>query len=338
VEHKARSIHSHETAANWRRPTGRNAASPLATEKIKGFAGPSGDRGRYMQRMFITVALTAFLLFMLPAVVLAQVQPPEVPAPPEVQNILAWLTQEPPNYKAGILFGVLGLIGGLTTSYYLVGNVLPGTAGKKDIDQRDRELEEMQKRLEVYRGLLDAMTQTPPVQNPPAPPVSEARIHLYGELENALRDDLLEARRDLDREKRKQYLMALPLYAVLGAAAAMFFATDLLQALVIGAAGPAVIGSRGLKTNASDLNAEVAHLTAENAESKATTETVLRQEIRPAIQSMQQILATMLANQDAELGAQAQRPPELSPKITSLKDHTTQVQSGVDKIQQSLGL
>lgn len=173
------------------------------------------------------------------------------------------------------------------------------------------------------------MTQTPPVQNPPVPPVSEARIQLFGELENSQRDDFLEARRNLDRQKRKQYFMALPLYTVLGAAAAMFFATDLLQALVFGAAGPAIIGSRGLKTNSSDLNAALAEQTEQNAEFKATTETVLRQEIRPAIQSMQQILTTMVTNPDAELGAAQHRPRRLSSNISSLRDHTTQVGSGV---------
>ncbi len=281
--------------------------------------------------VFAVVILAVALSFvMTPMLALAQdsgaggtTEPePEVPTPPEVQNIFAWATQDPVNWRAGILFGVLGLGGALATSFFLIGSVMPGTAGKKLIDERDLQIEEMQKRLALYSELTDHLTvrgQDPPADN--------EKIELYARLEDGLRDDLRDERRDLSREKLKQYGLALPLYGLVGAIVSLAFAQDLLQAFLFGAGWPAVAASRGLRTDLNTSNIARAELNKDVIATKA--------EIEPKLVQLDKSIAT-IADRLQGVGVQDEEAAgardELRDWLSILRNHVDEVQDNVTMI------
>jgi hypothetical protein len=152
-----------------------------------------------MQRIFIMILLTAFLLFMLPAVAWAQGETPQVP----IGDLFTWYTQDPPNYKNGILFLVLGAIGALATMYAAVGGVLPGTAGKDELDKQQRNLDVARQLENTYQQEVEALNKKPDLT-----PADENRLNRYREdVKDARgRADELEVR--LNREKWKQFFIA----------------------------------------------------------------------------------------------------------------------------------
>jgi hypothetical protein len=152
-----------------------------------------------MQRIFIMILLTAFLLFMLPAVAWAQGETPQVP----IGDLFTWYTQDPPNYKNGILFLVLGAIGALATMYAAVGGVLPGTAGKDELDKQQRNLDVARQLGNTYQQEVEALNKKPDLT-----PADENRLNRYREdVKDARgRADELEVR--LNREKWKQFFIA----------------------------------------------------------------------------------------------------------------------------------
>ena len=162
----------------------------------------------------------------------------------DLVNLFAWYTAEPRDWNTGILFAVLGFFGALATAYGLIGGIFPGTAGKSRI-------EDATKRLEELRGLLDGWYKSPLASSDPK---TDPRIE-------QLRQDLESQERTLTKERWRQFAIAAPLYALLGAFFASALAQDLLQAVVVGAGWTTVLGTLGLKKDYEEAEQQSAELT-----------------------------------------------------------------------------
>jgi len=221
-----------------------------------------------MQRIFIMILLTAFLLFMLPAVAWAQGETPQVP----IGDLFTWYTQDPPNYKNGILFLVLGAIGALATMYAAVGGVLPGTAGKDELDKQQRNLDVARQLENTYQQEVEALNKKPDLTS-----ADENRLNRYREdVKDARgRADELEVR--LNREKWKQFFIACVFYLPLGGGFATALAQDLIQALIIGAGWPTVWGSYQLTKQVTSMNKEIAETQQNNTVLKRDLELAQRE-------------------------------------------------------------
>jgi hypothetical protein len=71
------------------------------------------------------------------------------------------------------------------------------------MDRRNLELVDLEQRLEMYSRLFDTQAQ-----NEERPPDVENKVGVHSKIENDLANRLSQERRDLNREKRNQYLTA----------------------------------------------------------------------------------------------------------------------------------
>lgn len=174
-------------------------------------------------------------------------------APPDLANPLSWVVKERPiNWEKGILLTVLGLVGAMVTTFGLIGGAVPGTAGQAKIDLDTQRLERWSERLETL------VQETPP---------SPEAIRAVEQSVNNLRDDL-------GAERWRQFAIASFLYLFLGATFAAIFASDLLQALLIGAGWTGIAGSLGLKRDYAERKAVKDEAIRENLQKATNDKTV----------------------------------------------------------------
>jgi hypothetical protein len=173
-----------------------------------------------MQRTLYLIAWVVILSLSASTIAVAQDSKPV-----EVGSFFSWATSNPPAWKTGLFYALLGVVGALVTIYTLVGGAIPGTAGAAGIEAGLRRVEEREKILdELVRG----------------PNRDAGQIKAIEDVTNNLRDDVI-------ADRTRQFKLAGLLYAVLGAFFATLLAENLLQALVIGAGWTAYLGALGLK-------------------------------------------------------------------------------------------
>jgi hypothetical protein len=177
-----------------------------------------------MRRLFTVGILMACTSLLMANIAFAQGAEP-TPEPIKVTELLTWARTTPPDWGRGALFAGLGLVGALVTVFGLIGGAVPGTAGQAKIDADTARLERLSEQLEKL------ITTSRP---------DAAAIGAVESAVNNLRDDLR-------AERWRQFGIAAVFYAVLGAAVSTLLATDLLQALVIGAGWTSFLGALGLK-------------------------------------------------------------------------------------------
>jgi hypothetical protein len=220
------------------------------------------------------------------------------PAPPgtwpEAANILAWLNQDPVGWRAGLLFFLGGLTGAAATAFGAVGGLIPGTAGKEEVDRLTRELVATTKRKETYQTEYDQ------VRNDPNAADSKAAAFREDVKREQEREERLSS--TLSSAKLAQYARAMPFYLLLGGAFATALAQDVVQALAIGAGWPTLWAAFQLKPEFKSLNEANAVVTSEkqlvernNAtlqeQNAALTEKEAKvEQAAPALKEMQTIL------------------------------------------------
>lgn len=142
-----------------------------------------------------------------------------------VENLFAWARSNPVNWAQGFIFAALGLVGGLITIFTLIGGAIPGTVGQVQIEATQEQLDRLSQKLE---NLVNSKS------------VDAGAINAVEQVVNNLRDDLR-------AERWRQFFIAAVLYALLAAFFATALATNLIQAIVIGAGWTGFLGSLGLK-------------------------------------------------------------------------------------------
>lgn len=159
----------------------------------------------------------ASLALLVPAVALAADGDPV-----EVASIATWFPAG--NYLLGATLALFGAVGAIFTAFTLVGGVVPGTAGKAQLD-KDKEL-------------LDRLTAN-----------METSLKSGAAGAADLRQAVNDLRDDYNSERNRQYFLGALLYIFLGAFFSALLAKDILQALAFGAGWTGVIGSLGLKND-----------------------------------------------------------------------------------------
>jgi bisphosphoglycerate-dependent phosphoglycerate mutase len=233
--------------------------------------------------------------------------PPEVPQPwPEAANILAWLNQEPVAWRAGLIFFLGGLTGAAATAFGAVGGLIPGTAGKEEVDRLTRERVAATKRKETYQTEYDQVRNDPNATDAKKAAFA-ADVQRAQDTEQIILDKL-------NKAKHAQYWQALPFYLPLGGVFATALAQDVLQALAIGAGWPTVWAAFQLKPEFKDLNQANAEVTGEkeivernNAtlqeQNAALTQKVAKvEQIEPEVREMQTILTAAVDDPVSAVG------------------------------------
>lgn len=238
----------------------------------------------------------------------ASFQMPPLPQTwPEAAHILAWLNEEPVSWRAGLLFFLGGLTGAAATAFGAVGGLIPGTAGKEEVDRLNRELVATTKRKETYQTEYDQVRNDP---NAADSKVAAFREDVKREQE---REERISS--TLSKAKLAQYGRALPFYLLLGGVFATALAQDVVQALAIGAGWPTLWAAAQLRPEFKSLNEANAVVTSEKdlvardntnlkGQNAALAEKVAQAEqAAPAVKEMQTILNPAVDDPAGAVGA-----------------------------------
>jgi hypothetical protein len=246
---------------------------------------------------------------------------PPVTDPSIVIAPFAWFFQDPRNYAAGILFLVVGAAGALATTFFAVGDVMPGTAGAEQFRLRAQNIATAEQLAKKYLARAEELREDPTA--------TEEKINWYTEQSERQQRSAGEQQTQLDNERRRQFSTAYPIFVGLGGVFATMLAQDVTQALIIGAAWPTVYGSYKLKQQVQSATANNATLQ-QQVQSATTAHTALKQEVaqtQPALQEMQRILTPIVNDPQNMLGNRT--PDEISPSMNNLKELTEQVEYNI---------
>lgn len=144
------------------------------------------------------------------------------------------------NWAEGLAFVALGIAGALVTIYLFLGEFLPSMGGKAEYEALLIEVEDLSKRRDAQIALREAQTRDEMTLS--AEQLAEAD-RLTKELGN-----IIEAKEKNAARLRGEILrVGFPLYVCLGGIFAVLFATNALQALLIGFGWTALADRIGLK-------------------------------------------------------------------------------------------
>jgi Trk-type K+ transport system membrane component len=178
-----------------------------------------------MKKFLLILVLIFFFASLEIIVVSAQETQPQRQEEFNITNVLTWLSSDPPNFILGVVYAGLGFTGAIIAIFFMVGGVIPGTAGQARIDA---DLH----RLDLYKERLIELIH----QNPP----DTAAIDSIGNRKDKMSSRLL-------KDKMLQFLIAGTLYVIAGSLLAAIFAQDFIQAIAIGLGWTSFMGIFGLK-------------------------------------------------------------------------------------------
>jgi len=156
--------------------------------------------------------------------------------------IFPWVTSGgfEENWLEGLALAALGLVGALVLLFVFLGEFLPSMGGKADYVARKAELDELVKQRTVQFALRESYVRGDESTTPEREAASAA---LTDDLEVAIQHK----QEELTHERNRLLTIGMPIYVVLGAAFAVLFAANALQALLIGFGWTAVAERLGLK-------------------------------------------------------------------------------------------
>ncbi|HEX2295462.1 MAG TPA: hypothetical protein VHN37_09155 [Actinomycetota bacterium] len=150
------------------------------------------------------------------------------------------------NWREGLLYAVLGLIGALVTAFFYANEFLPSVGGTAEygevavsVAERQERLDQLRKKREEFAFGGDGEVSSDQVE----------------ELNRLYEHELNEQQKERDwmrGEKRRNYLTAVPMYVLLGSAFAVLFATNPLQGVLIGFGWTAIADRAGMKRQAAE--------------------------------------------------------------------------------------
>lgn len=165
--------------------------------------------------------------------------------------IFPWVTSGgfDENWLQGLLFAALGLVGAAVLLFFSLGEFLPAMGGKAEYVARRAELDELVKQRDTQYTLREAYVRG---EGSTTPEQAEAAAALAGDLESSIQHE----QRELTHERNRLFGIGMAMYAVVGAAFAVLFAANELQALLIGFGWTAVAERFGLKREVEERGAE----------------------------------------------------------------------------------
>ena len=144
------------------------------------------------------------------------------------------------NWGEGLGFAALGIVGALVTIYLFLGGFLPSMGGKAEYEATRLELQDLAKRREKQIGLRELYTRG-------QVGVSPERLREADKLTDDL-GDIIEAKEARAAKLRRELIaIGFPLYILLGGVFALLFASNALQAILVGFGWTAVADRIGLR-------------------------------------------------------------------------------------------
>lgn len=156
--------------------------------------------------------------------------------------IFPWVTEGgfDENWEEGLGFAVLGLLGGLVMLYIFLGEFLPSMGGKAEYDAGQLELEKLRPKHIDAMAIRDRFSRGDPG-------VTKEQADVAASAAQDYEVSIARVERKVVRERWKLLGMGMPIYLILGGAFAVLFASNALQAFLIGFGWTGVADRLGLK-------------------------------------------------------------------------------------------
>jgi hypothetical protein len=177
--------------------------------------------------------------------------PDDDPDDPTRIAIFPWVTSGgfEENWDQGLLFAGLGFVGALVLLFLSFGDFLPSMGGKAEYLARKAELDELVRRRADQFALREKYITGDPGTTPER---EAASATLTDDLETAVQ----QKQQEVSHERNRMLWTGMAMYALLGAAFAVLFGANALQAILIGFGWTAVAERIGLKSELDELAAE----------------------------------------------------------------------------------
>lgn len=143
------------------------------------------------------------------------------------------------NWFEGLLRFVLGVVGGLVTTYLFIGDFLPSMGGRVEYDLLSSQLDDLRTRRNETMTLLERYVKGDT-------DVSQERLLAGDRLTDDFDQALQRLETQVNKERWRLFLIGFPIYVLLGGFFATAFATNQFQALLIGFGWTAVADRIGL--------------------------------------------------------------------------------------------
>jgi len=134
---------------------------------------------------------------------------------------------------------LLGVAGALVTAYLFLGDFLPSMGGKVDYDLQRGILDDLKKRKEKTLALLESYVQG-------GEAVPPERLEAAEQLSKDFETTITRMEASIAKDRWRLFRLGFPVYILLGGFFATAFATNLLQAILIGFGWTAVADRIGL--------------------------------------------------------------------------------------------
>jgi hypothetical protein len=187
-------------------------------------------------------------------------------------DILTWYYNG--DYISGIILFLVGIIGGLVTLYFYIGNLLPNMGGSTRINDLETESSQLKTRIEDlkkiwnkeredFNDMIEGNDKQGSSSHPLEKKCAAQKMQLeeitkrIGQMEN----DLREKEQNIINEKNSMLRIGFILYALLGGAFSTLIATDALQGVIIGAGWTTFASTIGLKRQEEQVKSKKEELT-----------------------------------------------------------------------------
>jgi hypothetical protein len=223
------------------------------------------------------------------------------------------------NWGEGLGFAVLGIVGALVTIYLFLGGFLPSMGGKAEYEATRLEIGDLIRRREKQITLRELYTRG-------ESGISEERLDEADKLTDDL-GSMIEAKEARAAKLRRELIaVGFPLYVLLGGAFAVLFATNALQAVLVGFGWTAVADRVGLRSELDEKSRqredEINKLT-----DKAEAAELLRQELettKEALRKTTSELASAVTRSapapETPAPAKAEAPEQERPRPSGKKE------------------
>jgi hypothetical protein len=149
------------------------------------------------------------------------------------------------DWAVGLVYAFVGIIGALVFVYFAFDEALPGMGGLTRLNDLEAELRELErKRAAIAETRQQLLAETT---------VDADRLAGLDALTKSYDGRVQEKLAAITRVRRMRLVAGMPLYIVLGGVVASAFATNLLQAVIIGFGWTGVVQSIGLRHRSAEI-------------------------------------------------------------------------------------
>lgn len=149
------------------------------------------------------------------------------------------------DWAVGLVYAAIGIVGALVFIYFAFDEALPGMGGRTRVNDLEADLRELERQR---KGVVDRRQELLGAGS-----VDKDRLDGLDSLTKAYDEQVRVRQAEIAQARRMRLAAGIPLYVILGGVVASAFATNLLQAVIIGFGWTGVVQSIGLRQRTEEV-------------------------------------------------------------------------------------